>query len=221
MVCVMGAYPCLNYIPVAALAGIMIVVVLHTFKWFSLRMMVTAVLPQSLRDKYGLHADVPGIEAAVIFIVTLLSNWPAGTNIAYAVSVGVAICSISYAWNSGMTFSVETSTDEEGTKFYDISGPLFFASANRFIKIMNPDNDPDNVIVRFSAGTSLMDYSAIELLQKIGVSYKAKDKKVTFQSLCPASQKLINKANHLVRSIEYTPAEEIKVEDVPDFVVDA
>ena len=28
-----GAYPLLNFIPVAALAGIMLVVVLHTFKW--------------------------------------------------------------------------------------------------------------------------------------------------------------------------------------------
>ena len=28
-----GAYPVLNYIPVASLSGIMFVVVIHTFKW--------------------------------------------------------------------------------------------------------------------------------------------------------------------------------------------
>jgi len=36
MAAVVGAYPILNFIPVAALAGIMLVVVIHTFKWFSL-----------------------------------------------------------------------------------------------------------------------------------------------------------------------------------------
>ena len=38
MACVMGAYPLLNFIPVAALAGIMLVVVFHTFKWFTIPM---------------------------------------------------------------------------------------------------------------------------------------------------------------------------------------
>ena len=40
------AYEVLNFIPMAALAGIMIVVVLHTFKWFSLPMLVAAALPK-------------------------------------------------------------------------------------------------------------------------------------------------------------------------------
>lgn len=39
MACVMGAYPLLNFIPVAALAGIMLVVVFHTFKWFTIPML--------------------------------------------------------------------------------------------------------------------------------------------------------------------------------------
>ena len=32
-VMIAGAYPVLNYIPVASLSGIMFVVVIHTFKW--------------------------------------------------------------------------------------------------------------------------------------------------------------------------------------------
>eukprot|EP00971_Amphidinium_carterae_P223913 4442919-Amphidinium_carterae.1 len=40
---------------VAALAGVMIVVVLHTFKWFSLTMLVAALLPKKYRAKWQLH----------------------------------------------------------------------------------------------------------------------------------------------------------------------
>merc|ERR1719215_2132192 len=68
MACVMGAYPLLNFIPVAALAGIMIVVVLHTFKWFSLGMIIAALLPQSIRQKAypRLQRKVPRLEVFVI-----------------------------------------------------------------------------------------------------------------------------------------------------------
>lgn len=210
MACVMGAYPLLNFIPVAALAGIMIVVVLHTFKWFSLTMVAAALLPKCLRDRLGLQQKVPRIEVFVIVVVTILSNWPAGTNIAYAVGVGVAICAISYAWSSGKTFDVSIS-ESGGTKYYDVTGPLFFAASNQLMKIMNPDDDPNLVEVRFGDSTSLMDYSAMEALHRISMSYKAKGKQVIFKSLCPGSQKLITKANHLVRAIEYTSEKTLEV----------
>merc|ERR1719189_2742746 len=104
-ICVVGAYPVLNYIPVAALAGIMLVVVMHTFKWFSLTMIAASLLPASVRDLFGdrLKRKVPRLEVAVIVVVTILANWP-GSNIAYAVGAGVAICSIGYSWRSSQTF---------------------------------------------------------------------------------------------------------------------
>ena len=58
MACVMGAYPLLNFIPVAALAGIMLVVVLHTFKWFTIPMILAAFLPKFLRNKLSLQRKV-------------------------------------------------------------------------------------------------------------------------------------------------------------------
>lgn len=58
MACVMGAYPLLNFIPVAALAGIMLVVVLHTFKWFTIPMILAAFLPKCLRNKLSLQRKV-------------------------------------------------------------------------------------------------------------------------------------------------------------------
>jgi len=205
MACVMGAYPLLNFIPVAALAGIMLVVVLHTFKWFSVSMLVASVLPGSIREKLGprFQRKVPRVEVLVIFVVTLLSNWPKGTNIAYAVGVGVAMCAINYAWKSGKTFEYKESMEGD-IKVYDIRGPLFFAASNRFVKVMNPDNDPDKVEVRFSSSTSIMDYSAMEALHKIHVAYESKGKTVVFKSLCPMSVTMLEKAKKLCATIQYT-----------------
>ncbi|CAE7633648.1 APX8 [Symbiodinium sp. CCMP2456] len=203
MACVMGAYPLLNYIPVAALAGIMLVVVLHTFKWFTIPMVLAAFLPKSLREKLGLQRKVPRIDAIVIIIVTILCKWPAGTNIAVAVGVGVAICSVSYAWNSADTFEVIVS-EKEDVKQYFIHGPFFFTSANRFLKILNADEDPEKVEVVFSEATSLFDYSAMQAMNKVSAEYKSKGKQIVFKSLCSKSTKLINKAGLLRSETEYT-----------------
>ncbi|CAE7307745.1 ybaR, partial [Symbiodinium microadriaticum] len=203
MACVMGAYPLLNYIPVAALAGIMLVVVLHTFKWFTIPMVLAAFLPKSIREKLGLQRKVPRIDAIVIIIVTILCKWPAGTNIAVAVGVGVAICSVSYAWNSADTFEVIVS-EKEDVKQYFIHGPFFFTSANRFLKILNADEDPEKVEVVFSEATSLFDYSAMQAMNKVSAEYKSKGKQIVFKSLCSKSTKLINKASHLMSETEYT-----------------
>jgi len=203
MACVLGAYPLLNFIPVAALAGVMLVVVLHTFKWFSLQMLLAALLPLSVRNRLGLAKKVPRFEVAVIFVVAVLANWPAGTNIAYAVCAGLAMCSVFYAWNSASMFHV-TSTVKGDVKFYDVSGPLFFASGNNFKKMMNPDNDPDTVEVRFADNTSVMDFSAMDVLHKVSLSYKGKQKSISFKSLCPQSTKMINKSSVLTGEIVYS-----------------
>ena len=57
VICVAAAYQVLNFIPMAALAGIMIVVVLHTFKWFSIPMLLAILLPERLRASVSDAAD--------------------------------------------------------------------------------------------------------------------------------------------------------------------
>jgi len=202
-----GAYPLLNYIPVSALAGIMLVVVLHTFKWFSLKMLLCAFLPKTARDKLGLKSKVPRVEVAVIVIVTLMSIF---LNIAYSVLLGVAICAIAFAWNAQGSFSV-TETVVGDTKYYDVEGPLFFTTANLLIKKLNPDKDAEAIIeVRFGVSTC-MDYTAIQTMHKIAMSYKAQKKTLTFRSVNASSQKLVDKANDLVSCITVTPGEPLKL----------
>jgi SulP family sulfate permease len=209
MAAVVGAYPVLNYIPVAALAGIMLVVVIHTFKWFSLWMLPN-LLPQCARMRLGLNSKIPRVEVFVILLVTLLSIF---ANIAYAVIAGVAVCAMAFAWNAGENLDVKTS-EESGKKVYHIDGPIFFTTANKLKKVLNPDDDPDDVEIWFGHA-SLMDYTAIATLHTAATEYKAKGKSIIFKSLNRSSQKIIEKANSLVQAIEYEPTEEVPVPAVP------
>ena len=61
MLCTMAAYKVLDFIPIASLAGVMIVVVLHTFKWGRIPMVISALFPCSWRApiKCALHATMP------------------------------------------------------------------------------------------------------------------------------------------------------------------
>merc|ERR1712150_82854 len=70
MCCMMGAYPLLNYIPVASLAGVMIVIVMHTFKWFSVPMVLAALLPEGLRRRLGLPLKVDRWDMLIVATVT-------------------------------------------------------------------------------------------------------------------------------------------------------
>lgn len=203
MICCMGAYEALNFIPIAALSGIMIVVVLHTFKWFSLKMLLACFLPQTMRRRLGLHRKIPRVEVAAILAVTVLSNWPAGTNIAYAVLVGTAICAVAFSWEMGLQLQLH-SCEEGSKKYYDIEGPLYFASSNRLVKLLDPENDGDfeTVEVRLGAAT-IMDYTAISVIAQITKNYKLKGKSITFQTVNESSVKLIEKANKFAKDIDY------------------
>jgi len=214
MASVMGAYHLLNYIPVAALAGIMIVVVLHTFKWFSLGMVLAAILPKCVRDRLNLHRKVPRIEALVVLVVTILSYL---INIAVGVLVGVSICAISFAWDAGSHFQLSESMAGD-IKVYDVDGPLFFTSANRLVKLLDPSRDPEEVELRFGEAT-LMDFTSVETLHKIALNYQNAGKSITFHTLNLSSQKIIEKANHLVRAIEYTSSDDVvRLPSVPSFM---
>lgn len=202
-----GAYPLLNFIPVAALAGIMIVVVLHTFKWFSL-LIVINLLPSSLRSQlptWIADRKIPRVEAIVIVVVTLVSIF---ANIAYSVIAGVCICSVAFAWNAAQQLVYTTEYPEDNLKVYHVEGPIYFTTANKLLKVFDVDNDPENVEVVFGY-SSLMDYTAINTLNRLAVEYKGKEKSIKFMSLNECSKSLVVKANQLVSQITMAEARAI------------
>ena len=131
-ICVSAAYTVLNFIPMAALAGIMIVVVLHTFKWFSLPMLLAATLPEKARESASENAGLKATEKVlccgnngafslkrkvirsdvIIMVVTTVLVY--FTNIVVAVGGGLALSCMAYAWSSAKQIQIRAYTTPDG-----------------------------------------------------------------------------------------------------------
>merc|ERR1712060_714150 len=200
---VMVAYPAINIIPTAALVGVMFNVVVHTFEWRSLKLMLLAVLPLRLRracfSEVRSRQKIRRADALVILVVTVVTLV---SDLAIAVGVGMAVSCIMFVFDSASLISASSRevpdvTTGQIVKFYDIHGVLFFGSCTQFLSLFDAKDDPDDVRLVFHAGF-IADYSAIEALNKLGERYGAYGKRVRLQQLKPGSGRVVNKAGGLL-----------------------
>lgn len=171
--CMFGAYPLLNFIPVAALAGVMIVVVLHTFKWFSVPMVAAAALPASLRKPLRLPESVDRWDMLIVAVVTALV---VALNLVYAVGVGLVMASLRYAWETARELDIEDAW-QDGAKVYLVRGRLFFGTSMRFHTYFDYAEDPEEVTIALDAAPA--DYSASAALAKVEAMYRRQGKRVS------------------------------------------
>ncbi|HGG58935.1 MAG TPA: SulP family inorganic anion transporter [Gammaproteobacteria bacterium] len=167
----------IEMIPVAALVGVMFVVVIGTFEWTSLR----------------LFGRVPKADIFVTILVTVVT---VAFDLAIAVVVGVIVSALVFAWEHAKHMLART-REEDGVKIYELSGPLFFGSAKYFQDIFDPKNDPDEVIVDF-AGARVYDHSGLEAIDTLAERYLRAGKRLHLKHLSPECQLLLNKAGDLV-----------------------
>merc|ERR1712151_482617 len=133
---VMVAYPAINIIPTSALVGVMFNVVVHTFEWRSLKLMLFAALPLKLRracfSEVRSKQKIRRADALVILVVTLVTLV---SDLAIAVGVGMAVSCVMFVFDSASLISassrevVDVATGER-VKFYDVHGVLFFGVAH-------------------------------------------------------------------------------------------
>jgi len=170
----------IEMIPIAALVGVMFMVVIGTFAWNSLKILFL----------------VPKSDALVIILVTVVTVLE---DLAVAVIVGVIVSALVFAWKSASRIrAVERSSKtEKGAKVYEIEGPLFFSSTNSFIEIFNPTKDPKVIIIDF-ARSKVIDQSALKAIEDIADKYNSYGKKVKLRHLTRDCHKLLSKAGQLV-----------------------
>ncbi len=165
-------------IPMAALIGVMFMVVLGTFEWSSLRIM----------------GKIPRMDA---FVLVLVSGVTVMTDLAIAVVVGVIVSALAFAWEHAKHINVKTYEDENGSRVYELNGPLFFGSVKNFLELFNPDQDPDDVIIEFQ-NSRVADHSAIEAIDNLAVKYIKAGKTLHLRHLSPECTLLLKKAGDLV-----------------------
>jgi len=167
--------PLIEQIPIAALVGVMFMVVIGTFAWSSFRI---------------LH-KIPLSDAFVLIVVSAITVWQ---DLAIAVVAGVIISALVFAWKNATMIRARKRIKEDGTKIYEIWGPLFFGSVQNFSTKFDPKNDPDKVEIDFIE-SKISDHSGIEALQNITKKYIALGKQVKLTHLSPDCQTLLLKAD--------------------------
>jgi SulP family sulfate permease len=168
----------IEQIPLAALVGVMFMVVIGTFAWNSLRIL----------------RRVPPMDAFVTLLVTVVTVM---SDLAVAVVVGVIVSALAYAWNNARRIHAKTSTDDTGAKIYQIQGPLFFGSTHGFVEVFDIAGDPDTVIVDFD-DSRVVDQSALQAIEAVAAKYEAAGKRIQLRHLSRDCHRLLNKAGHLM-----------------------
>ncbi len=169
----------IEQLPMAALTGLMIMVAIGTFEWASLRTLRR--MPQS--------------DTLVMVLVTLVTVFL--HNLALAVVVGVIISALVFAWDNAKRIRARKKIDENGVKYYEIYGPLFFGSITAFNEKFDVLNDPDEVVIDFEE-SRVVDMSAIEALNKITERYHKVGKHIQLKHLSPDCRKLLKNAEQII-----------------------
>jgi len=166
-------------VPMAALTGLMIMVSIGTFEWASLRT----------------FNRMPKSDVFVMVLVTLVTVFL--HNLALAVIVGVVIAALGFAWDNAVRIRARKRIDEQGVKFYEIYGPLFFGSVAAFNQKFDIAGDPKEVVIDF-AESRVVDMSAIEALNKVTERYAKSGKKIHLKHLSKDCRRLIKNAESLI-----------------------
>ena len=170
----------IEMIPIAALVGVMFMVVIGTFAWNSLKFL--RMVPRS-----------DALVTVLVTVVTVLED------LAVAVIVGVIVSALVYAWKTASRIRAiqRPSKTDKGAKVYEIEGPLFFSSANSFLEIFNPLEDPELVIIDF-AKSRVIDQSALKAIEDVAHKYNSFGKKIKLRHLTKDCHKILSKTGQLV-----------------------
>ena len=175
---ILFASPLIERIPMAALVGVMFIVVLATFEWSSLRIM----------------RKIPLTDAFVLILVSAVTVF---TDLAVAVVVGVIVSALVFAWENAKHINIKTYDDETGSRVHELNGPLFFGSVNNFLELFKPEEDAADVIIEFQ-NSRVADHSAIEAIDTLAERYIKAGKKLHLRHLSEDCRKLLKKAGNLV-----------------------
>lgn len=165
----------IEMVPIAALIGVMFMMVIETFAWSSFRIL----------------KRIPKSDAFVLIAVSTITVF---VDLAIAVIAGVIIAALVFAWESAKQVRVNRTTKEDGTKVYEVWGSVFFGSIQSFNSKFDVNGDPKKVEIDFMEA-KVADHSALEAIFVLVGKYEAAGKKLTLKHLSTECKDLMRKAN--------------------------
>jgi SulP family sulfate permease len=171
----------IEQVPIAALIGVMFMMVIETFAWSSFRIL----------------KKIPKSDAFVLITVSAVT---VVFDLAIAVFVGVIISALSFAWENAKKIRARKRFREDGTKIYEIWGPLFFGSISAFNEKFDVKTDPESVEIDF-VEARISDHSAIEAISLLVEKYQTAGKKVKLKHLSEDCKVLLYKASPIFKGV--------------------
>ncbi|QSB44751.1 SulP family inorganic anion transporter [Altererythrobacter sp. FM1] len=169
--------PWLARIPMPALVAVMIMVSIGTFSWNSI---------SNLR-----HHPWPSSVVMLVTVVTVVTTH----DLSIGVLAGVVLSGIFFAGKVRRMFAVER-VREADRAVYIVTGQIFFASVDRFIRSLGPEStqpDPSDHVVIDVSGAHFWDISAVGALDKVVERMRRNGRSVQVLGLNTASADLVDK----------------------------
>jgi SulP family sulfate permease len=138
---------------------------------------------------------MPTSDVLIMVLVTLVTA--VLHNLALAVLLGVVVAALVFAWDNAIRIRARKRIDEQGWKYYELYGPLFFGSTTVFAEKFDIEGDPEHVVLDF-AESRVVDMSAIEALNRLTSRYAEAGKKVHLRHLSEDCRGLIDKAEAII-----------------------
>lgn len=171
----------IEQVPIAALVGVMFMVVIGTFAWSSFRIL----------------NKIPGTD---VFVLVLVSGLTVVFDLAIAVLAGVVVSALVFSWENAKRIRARKRIKEDGTKVYEIWGPLFFGSISAFNEKFDVKNDPQHVEIDF-VEARISDHSAIEAIFALVEKYHAEGKSIVLKHLSEDCKVLLYKSSPVFSGI--------------------
>jgi SulP family sulfate permease len=178
LIFVLVGAPVIDRIPIAALVGVMFMVVIATFAW-------------STFETFG---RVPKSDIAVIVVVTAVTVWK---DLATAVVCGVIVSALVFAWKSAQHVRIRAEVQEDGSWVCHLQGLLYFGSVREFSERLAPSQVPDLVVIDFLEAR-VCDFSSIEAIHSLAERYTAAGKRLRLRHLSPACRQLLRNAEQII-----------------------
>jgi SulP family sulfate permease len=175
---VLFASPLIEQIPLAALIGVMFIVVIGTFEWSSFRIL----------------GKVPRSDAIILVLVSAVT---VVTDLAVAVIAGVIVSALVFAWEHAKHINVVRRDDHKNSTVYGVSGPLFFGSVTSFLEQFDPSTALNDVVIDF-ADSRVCDHSGLEAIDTLAERYLNAGKVLHLVHLNAECRSLLHKAGNLV-----------------------
>ena len=171
----------IEQVPIAALVGVMFMVVIGTFAWSSFRI-------------------INKIPKTDVFVLILVSSMTVFFDLAIAVISGVIVSALVFSWENAKRIRARKRIKDDGTKVYEIWGPLFFGSITAFNDKFDVKNDPQSVEIDF-VESRVSDHSAIEAISNLVAKYKEEGKTIHLKHLSEDCKILLYKSSPIFKDV--------------------